>query len=422
MLRSLYSGVSGLKAHQVRMDVIGNNIANVNTLGFKKSRVTFQDTFSQMLRGANRSEGDQGGVNPSQVGLGVTIGSVETLHTQGNLQNTGKTTDLAIDGQGYFILKDPEGGNVYTRVGGFDFDAKGFLVNPQGFKVQGYMADPLTGTIGTTLEDLTAINYLQSRSTDEVNFINNLDASSPIGTTVTVSKEVFDSLGIGHVVDFELQKTADNEWTYTVSLPQESAAVQATLANNTGQIIFDTNGRVDTTATSTANATALPVLFNNFTFTPDNPDANPMSVYPDFSELTQFGSKTTVIAQAQSGNPAGTIKELTIQTDGTIIGDFEGGYRRVLGKVALASFTNPAGLLKAGGNLYRSSGNSGDGVPGSPQTLGRGTIVSNALEMSNVDLAEEFTNMITTQRGFQANSRIITTSDELLQELVNLKR
>lgn len=416
MLRSLYSGVLGLKAHQVRMDIIGNNIANVNTLGFKKSRVTFKDAFYQMLKSGNRSEGDQGGVNPSQVGLGVTLGSVETMHTQGNLQNTGKSTDLAIDGEGMFILKDPRGGWVYTRVGNFDFDAKGFLVNDQGFKVQGYNA--VNGSLSSTLGDIVISEYLQPKATTEIKFKNNLDADASPGTTVTLSKEIFDSVGHSHVIDITLVKeNTANTWKYTIS-----HADGLGITNLDGYLVFDTNGKIDQTLTSQLNGTTPPQLFNNFSFDPADPDADVVSVYPDFSEVTQFGSDSTIIAFSQDGNASGTLNEITVQTDGTIIGDFEGGVRRIIGQIALASFTNPAGLQNVGNSLYRETENSGEGIPGSPQTLGRGTIVANALEMSNVDLAQEFTDMVVTQRGFQANSRTITISDELLQELVNLKR
>lgn len=264
MLRSMYAGISGMKNFQTKLDVIGNNIANVNTAGFKKGRVTFQDMMSQTTRGAQGPTASRGGVNPAQVGLGSQLGSIDNIHTQGFRQTTNNPLDFAIEGDGMFVVEEQGGSRYYTRAGNFYLDEEGYIVNPQGY-------------------------YLLS--VDE-----------------------------GHI-----------------------------------QI-------------------------------PEN---------------------------AQS---------FSVQSDGTVNYVDSSGDIQVAGQIALANFSNPAGLEKAGNNLFLDSPNAGNNGIVEPESAGVGSVISGALEMSNVDLSEEFTEMITAQRGFQANTRIITTSDEILQELVNLKR
>ncbi len=414
MLRSMFAGVSGLRNHQIRMDIIGNNVANVNTIGFKKSRVTFQEALNQTIRGASSSQGNRGGTNPQQVGLGMTIGSIDTIHTPGSIQTTGKITDMAIEGDGFFILADGED-KYYTRAGNFDFDEEGNLVNPAtGLKVLGWdLRDNVN--IERTAQNLQSIEInkgepISPKATDNVKIMNNLDAGASTGDTYTTFVTVYDSLGHEHELQIDFTKGANpNEWDYTVSVPGGSGSI---VSGDTGGLGF-TEGKFDSDHPHTNTPT--------FEYDPANGAAN-ITIDFNFDKVTQFASDTTVTPYSQDGYPAGTLKTISVDTTGTITGVFSNGINKKLAQVAMAVFDNPGGLLKMGQNLYKNSNNSGMPRIGTAGTGGRGTISPGSLEMSNVDISEEFVNMIITQRGFQANSRIITTSDEMLQELINLKR
>lgn len=401
MLRSMFAGVSGLRNHQIKMDIIGNNIANVNTIGYKKSRTTFQDMLSQTLRGASSPQNNLGGTNPQQVGLGMNIGSIDTIHTGGAVQPTGKITDLAIQGDGFFILRQGQN-EFYTRAGNFDFDSEGYLVNPaNGLKVMGWMGD-----VERTPQNLSSIvitkgQPISAEATTQIEFKKNLDASAAVGETVQFSINVFDSLGNAHNIDVLFEKTNTNEWDCTLIEPGGTRA--------TSSLRFDTSGNYDDTSST----------INTLSFTPAGADT--LNINPVFFGVSQYSNDTTVVAD-QNGHQAGTLQTISIDTLGVITGVFDNGINKQLAQIALVNFDNPAGLLKIGQNLYKNSNNSGEKRIGCAATGGRGSLTPGALEMSNVDLAEEFTEMIVTQRGFQANSRIITASDEMLQELVNLRR
>lgn len=404
MLRSMFSGVSGLRNHQTKMDVIGNNIANVNTVAFKKSRVTFQDMLSQTQKGASAPQNNRGGTNPQQVGLGMTVGSIDTIHTGSGIQTTGKMTDLAVDGDGFFLVRQGSD-EYYTRAGNFDFDAEGNLCIPStGLKVMGWDFSKVTDK---TYENLGQIKItkgqpIEANSTTGVTYANNLDADTDVGETIPVTIKIFDSLGAEHILFINLTKTADNQWDYATEIDGT--------ATETGNLAFDSFGNLDMGASG----------INAINFTPTN-GAEPMVITPNFDKVTQNFNETTIIAQ-QNGNRPGSLKTITIDTSGTVTGVFDNGINKALAQIALVNFDNPAGLLKLGQNMYKNSNNSGELHCGVAGNGGLGTIAPSSLEMSNVDLSEEFTEMIITQRGFQANSRIITTSDEMLQELVNLKR
>lgn len=406
----MFAGVSGLRNHQIRMDVIGNNIANVNTIGFKKSRVTFQEMLNQTMRGASSPQSNRGGTNPQQVGLGVAIAGIDTIHTDGGPQPTGQMTDLAIEGDGFFIVRDGRS-EYYTRAGNFNFDAEGNLVNPaNGMKVMGWVGD-----VDRIAENLSSIiitkgQPMAAKSTTQIIYRNNLDADTPDGDTYKVPMKVFDSLGRSHTVNVEFKKedTTANKWSYSVINPLNPD--DPTDAISSGTLIFDSTGALDIDGST----------IDSFSFTPDGAAA--VEITPDFSAVTQVAQETSIVAHSQDGYPAGSLRTITIDTMGTITGIFTNGINEELAQIALITFDNPGGLLKSGDNLYQNSNNSGEGRIGSPATGGRGIISPGSLEMSNVDLSEEFTQMIITQRGFQANSRIITTSDEMLQELVNIKR
>ncbi len=412
MMRSMFSGVSGLRNHQLRMDVIGNNIANVNTVGYKKSRVLFQDILSQSIRGASAPQGGKGGTNPMQVGLGITVNSIDTLHTQGSSETTGKVTDMMIDGDGFFIVGDGRN-NYYTRAGNFDFDAVGNMVNANGLLVQGWMADN-TGNIDITLAiggiSIPKGQSLQPRATTNATYINNLDANTPTAApnnTFPTSLEVYDSLGNFWVIPVTFTHTGANTWDVTASDPPG-----ATASMSATTLTFNADG---TFGSMTAGGGVI-------TLTLTNGATSPQTINVDFSAITQFASPSTARYNTQDGYASGTLQGYAIDTAGVITGRYSNGLTRQLAQVSIANFNNPGGLMKTGENLFVQSNNSGSAQIGTAGSGGRGDISPGKLEMSNVDLSQEFTDMIITQRGFQANSRIITVSDEMLQELVNLKR
>ena len=443
MMRSLFAGVSGLRNHQVRMDVIGNNVANVNTVAFKSGRVTFKEGFAQLLQGASRPPGDHGGVNPVQVGLGSQIGSVDTLFNQGNLETTGLNTDLAIQGDSFFVVaKGNE--HFYTRSGNFQLDADGRLVSPQnGFVVQGRMAQ--NGVFLDGVRDITLPfgQKTAANPTTKVTLGGNLDASVPefdaadpdgggpaesgynaatrgvaanAKSWTETSITVFDSLGNQHDLKVQFYKGAAGQWNWqvdTAELPPEWNPA----GDMSGTLVFDETGVLDMDASTPANNPS-------FSFTP--PGANEMQLEIDLGSgvngITSFAGTSTAVLRDQNGYAAGTLNDFTIDRSGTITGTFSNGTNVVLAQIVMADFNNPGGLLRVGDNMYGVSGNSGGSVLGYALEGSQSTITSGALEMSNVDLAQEFTNMIVTQRGFQANSRVITNSDEMLQEVVNLKR
>lgn len=666
MMRSLFSGVSGLKNHQTRMDVIGNNISNVNTAGFKGSRVVFQDMLSQTIQSASSPQGNRGGTNPQQIGLGVGIGSIDTIYSDGNVQSTGKNTDLCISGNGFFIVSD--GANkIYSRAGAFEFDEEGNYVIPgSGLKVQGWMADEMgnissngeptgiqipkgqtipakatdaltytknlssdaalpttksadfgpdyvklyatndglpavggptmtvnedgsvdevlvvngspaatsrivitkttnvdgsvvtkTEILNDTREDVyksfndsivalnggtgagggsnaglnTAVNNLVTTgiagaSTATNNALNvfkaawgacyskidgvpeispnktetlanlqaaynsansstslmntaisqlkklqeqvkndagitnsaavipmidtllsdaealqtslnatiaagkkavavfgNLESSGTTETLTSTRKSAqvvaYDSLGTAHTITGIFEKTGLNEWTFYPGMAKGDYKTQdPTLKRYTDtgweitggeyKITFDSAGAV-------SNVSGSPI-----TFSPDG--ATPVSITPDFSKMTQYAGDSTATCTEKTGWAAGSLDSVSIDTTGTIIGAFSNGQNRSLAQVAMATFNNPPGLTKTGNSLYQESNNSGAAQVSTANTGGAGKITASSLEMSNVDLSEEFSNMIITQRGFQANSKIITTSDEMIEILTNLKR
>ena len=462
MMRSLYSGVSGLQNHQIRMDVLGNNISNINTTGFKKGRVNFQDMLSQTLSGAARPNDEVGGVNPKQVGLGMVVASIDTIHTQGSLQTTGVMTDLAVQGEGFFILQDGEK-SFYTRDGSFGIDREGTLVDPtNGLRVQGWQAITIDGI--TTINNAAQIDDLiipvgdkdPAAATTEVQLACNLDKRTPeipagaapqtvMDGTWTSTFDVYDSFGNVHQLQVNFTKVVGiaNRWQAEVVVDPEAEVPTNTLveigaANNADNLFFidfDNLGSLAAVLDAQGDTIAEGTLQVQVGF--DVPEA---TIPPgeaavrqlftlDLGEVgsyreavTQFAEKSSTKAITQNGYPMGYLESFKIDQAGVITGVYTNGTNRALGQVALAGFTNPGGLEKAGENTYEMSNNSGDARIDAAGIAGKGKIIAGALEMSNVDLAEQFTDMIVTQRGFQANSRTITTSDQMIQELLTLKR
>ncbi len=415
MMRSLFSGVSGLRNHQIRMDVIGNNIANVNTVGYKSSRVTFEEAFAQLLQGASRPPGDSGnvsgGVNPIQVGLGMNIGSIDLLFTQGNIETTGVTTDLAIQGDSFFVVSDGTS-NYFTRSGNFQLDANGRLVaSTNGYVVQGKLA--VDGVLTDTIQDIELPFGQKSaaKATENVSLAGNLDAEAAVGDVRETTITVFDAMGAREEVTITFTKASGTTWDYAVTV-----ASGTVVSGDTGTLTFDNQGRLTT-----------PVPSTPFVFTPAS-GAQDVSIAIDFGTagtingLSQFAAPSTAVLKDQDGYTMGDLERFSIDQTGTITGAFTNGVTLTLAQIALADFNNPAGLIRDGDNMYQVSANSGSPVVGFAGEGSQSVITSGALEMSNVDLAQEFTSMITAQRGFQSNARVITTSDEMLQEVVTLKR
>jgi len=461
MMRSLYSGVSGLQNHQIRMDVIGNNISNINTIGFKKGRVNFQDMLSQTMSGAARPTEDLGGVNPKQVGLGMTVASIDTIHTQGSMQTTGVMTDLAIQGNGFFVMNSGAK-EFYTRAGAFGLDENGTLINPaNGMRVQGWQAETIDGQ--NFINAAADVNNLMipvgskdpAAATSEVELACNLDkrtqdiieGAGAIETregTWTIDKAVYDSFGNTHTlrVNFTKIQGVENQWQGQVVVDPDAEVNTNTLAD-----IGDINSTADTFIVEFSN---LGVLSGAVDTLGERVETGTLQVNVGFdvqqaadegegqvrqnfqlnlgdvgsvvNSVTQFAEKSSTKAFRQNGYPMGYLENFKIDQSGQITGVYSNGTNRLLGQVAMASFTNPGGLEKAGESTYVISNNSGDPNISQSGVAGKGKMIAGALEMSNVDLAEQFTDMIVTQRGFQANSKTITTSDQMLQELLTLKR
>jgi flagellar hook protein FlgE len=408
MMRSMFSGISGLRSHQTMMDVVGNNIANVNTAGYKASVVTFQETLTQTLRGPAAGGDTDGGSNPVQIGLGTRVATIDGVFTQGASQVTGRNTDLAIQGDGFFILEGA-GTRTYTRAGNFSFDSAGNLTAPGGARVMGWLAD--AGGAIDMAQPLTAVQLPLTQVIDpivttSVSLGGNLPAGAAIGDAVVTTINVYDSLGNAHELLMTYTKTGANAWTASAEID----GVAATLSNTA--ITFDTAG---------ALTSAGQITLSGITPTGAAPLSFDIDMATD-APLVQYGGSSTMAAFAQDGNEIGFMRSFVIGDDGIIVGQFSNGWTKVLGTIATASFTNPAGLMRAGESRFAESINSGQALIGTPGSGNRGMLSAGTLEMSNVDLAAEFTNMIIAQRGFQANSRVITASDEILSDLVNLKR
>jgi len=542
MLRAMNSGVSGMRNHQVRLDVLGNNIANVNTIGYKGQRVNFQNQFSQTLRGGAAPSNGLGGTNPSQVGLGMTVGSIDLIMSQGALQVTGRATDLAISGEGMFILNDGTQ-NVYTRDGQFDFDKQGNLIKvSNGFRVQGWNATEVNGVpvVNTARPPEPIIvpksTSIPPKSTDQLTFSGNLSSKAKVPTfeatgnltSASVVGDIVagpaitmtDATGAAVTGNLSYEKMTADTWQVTftptggLTTPAAAAVLgtvtfdaasgtyhssalnpltltpasgaepmefafdptklthtgsatstfdPATVAQNEVRIsvkMFDSlgNERSGTMVFSRQSTAAWTARFEhsggfsqpsplyldgNITFDSRgvlasnslssfalNPDlgASPMSISLNVGAIgqttgfTSFASDDTGVLSDQTGYAAGELSGVVLDSTGIVTGTFTNGRTRTLAQLAVANFTNPAGLSSKGDNVYIQSNNSGEAQIGVAGSGGRGSLQSGALEGSNVDLAQTFSDLIVAQRGFQSNSRIISSSDEVLQELMNLKR
>jgi flagellar hook protein FlgE len=395
MLRSLFTGISGLRANQTMMDTTGNNIANVNTTGYKSSNTVFEDTLSQTLRSATAGTGSLGGTNPAQIGLGVKVAGIFTNFGQGAAQTTGRSLDLMIQGEGFFVQNL---GNTasYTRNGSLSMDNLGRLVGADGGVMQGWVANDrgvynANGPAGDITIPLAAT--LPGGETQNVKLAGNLPSdttsTSPIETAVTV----YDAVGVPR--------------TLTMAFSHVGAA-----GSNRWQVTLSDGDSPDSTV--------------NLDFSDPNAPAPGSvtlgAVTVDLSKVSQYAGLSTLTTESQDGAIPGTLTGFAVGSDGVVTGSFSNGQTRTLARLAVASFANPGGLEKAGNSSYRATVSSGLAQVGVAGSGTRGSLVAGTLEMSNVDLAQEFTNLIIAQRGFQANSRMITASDEILQDLINIKR
>ena len=521
MMRSLYSGVSGLKNHQTRMDVVGNNISNVNTTGFKSSRVTFADTLSQTLSGASSAADGKGGTNPKQIGLGSAVSAIDTLFTDGSVQSTGVNTDLCLSGNGLFIVGKGDSDVYYTRNGNFKFDAKGNYVTSDGLFVKGWIANngSLNTTSATTYIKIPAGKSMEAKATTQVTYTNNLDASEPmiesiIGKTYSVAqgtdidasatknliltcldasgKEVTYTVNTGSynvggsydpgtgaetilkiqesytkakattddamtikLSDGTIQTVTDGSYAVNQSMPITTiVTIYDSLGNthevplyfvksdinsttgNTWKLMVNQDGSGETKIKgkdgkeTEVKMTDVEIKFSTdgkftsgngtVTLTLNNGATGTQRVAVSLSALTQYSGSNTAFG-TNDGNAQGTLKSLSIDSSGVITGTYTNGINQAEAQVAIAQFNNAAGLTKEGNSLYKESNNSGTPNIKTADDLGC-TITPSALEMSNVDMASELTDMIVTQRGYQSNSKIITVSDELLETLINMKR
>lgn len=451
MMRSMYSGVSGLRVHQTKMDVIGNNIANVNTVGYKSQRVTFSDVFSQTLQSgtAASDETGRGGRNPMQVGLGVNVSSIDIMMTPGAAQRTDNPFDLMVDGDGFIVVSDNTG-VYFTRAGALRQDEEGNLVIPNGMKVQGWPATADgKGIERGEIRDLTLSDPTNSsakpETTTAVELSGNLDKNkAPISTQI----KMYDSLGNLYTTPMKLTYDATTmQWTMSPELKAVDGTDMIVLTDTERnqyavdkgafpadiKFKFTTEGKLDTTSLTGAALDAE----GNVSFSlnqielkdakdPETGVTKALNAVigggaglnVDITNMTQYNSKTTIDPKTKNGKAPGQLTGFEVGGDGKITAHYDNGSTKLLGQIIVAQFDNPAGLQKVGDNLFQTTANSGDF-----DNIGMASnFQAGVLEMSNVDLSSEFTEMITTQRGFQANSRIISVSDEMLQELVNLKR
>ncbi len=430
---AMFSGVSGLNTNSQAMSVIGNNLANTNTLGFKGARSVFSDLLSSNVFGS-------GGT--SQVGRGVGLSTIDNIFSQGTFETTSSDTDVAIEGEGFFVVSElGDETSYYTRAGSFRFNEEGYLTNPEGFVVQGKAFTDGVLTAGDPDDiQVTNIGLIEANPTDELTFTTNLDAKSvamaaganlilPDDQTsyhYTASSQVYDSLGEAHLVSvyFRNIDEVNNEWAMAYTVDGGVAGVPATdIAPN---LIFDDKGLIDTDGDNNTDAggnylgadapLAIPITIA--TWGNGSEDGQVIDLTFD---CTQFDSASVVIGQNQNGYGAGELTNVSIDGEGTVIAAYSNGEQIKISQLVLAKFQNPGGLSMAGSNHFAATEQAGTirvGLPG-PEL---GSIFTNSLEQSNVDMGQEFVKMISTQRGFQANSKIISTVDEMLGELINLKR
>ncbi|MBP8984723.1 MAG: flagellar hook protein FlgE, partial [Syntrophobacterales bacterium] len=382
--------------------VIANNIANVNTVGFKASKTYFGDVLSQSISG-----GSSGNM---QVGRGVMVTDIATQFGPGSFETTGNATDVSIDGDGFFMVNDTNGATYYTRAGAFHMDNEGYLVDVNGYRVQGYN---LTGASSTTIDDIALANVQSApKVTSTFSFGLNLNAEEAKDGTFNCSQTVYDSLGAAHTLNVKFTKKEENgKWGFVVSLDGTAATAQGC-----NEMKFDGAGKL------TDPAANFDITFGALSNGATIGDAGKVTWDMKGSSITGYASTSVIRSLSNDGYASGILRSLSIDGEGKISGFFTNGQTSEIAQLVLADFENPWGLKKMGSNLFGETITSGPAIKNVPGASGMGEVKSNCLEMSNVDIATEFINMITAQKAYQANARVITTQDQVLTELMNIKR
>jgi len=427
IVNSMNIGVTGISAQGNQLDIIGDNISNVSTNGFKASRGEFSDMVSRNLKGI------EGG---NQIGRGTQLRSVTPIFNQGSIIRTERATDLAINGDGFFVVKAGNGELNYSRDGALRFNKDGELVNMEGLNIMGYLANT-EGKISPQLEKVSIpTNTIAAKGTDKVKLSINIDAREPIGVPFNPMKPadtsifssgvtIYDSKGTAHIATLFFNKIGENQYEYNAMVDgaevvggeKGKLSLQAS-----GTLLFDKDGRLlsETVKSNGFNFIGGADLNQQVEF--DFGDAVTTENGTGLAGSTQFGTSSVMYKYNQNGHEAGNLTSMSVNEDGVITGLFSNGITRDLAQLGLAKFENNEGLVKIGGNNFRESKLSGAAYIGKAGEAGRGTFLAKALEQSTTDIAQEFVNLILAQRGFQANSKIITTSDELLNDIINLKR
>ncbi len=426
ILSSLYTGVSGLSAQGEALGVIGDNIANANTVGFKASRAEFQDIISKSLKGI---------LGGNQIGRGVKIGAVNPILVQGNVDSTEKSTDLAISGDGYYVLRGSDG-ESFTRDGSFHFDREGYLVTKDNQRVRGYESNE-SGQIINKVEDIKFPRALiPAQATKEVKMELNLDSrvtevktfdvKDPYATSdFSTGTEIYDSQGNKHLVTVFFNKTADRNWEYKgmVDGKEITGGTEGELSQVVGgKVAFTVDGKLDTEEQTLSAFNFVGGALQNQEIKIDFGDAITTDKGKGLDGTKQYGRESGLITWGQDGSAAGTITNLSFNDEGVLTALYSNGAAKDLAQIAIAKFENSEGLFKVGNNRLKEARSSGEPSVGKPGASGRGKLFAKSLERSTVDLALEFVNLIQNQRGFQANAKTITTTDELLAEVINLKR
>jgi flagellar hook protein FlgE len=415
-LTALFTGSTGLQANSSALDVVGNNLANLNTTGYKTQRTLFKDLVYQTLNPGSAPSGSLGGTNPSQNGFGVGVGSVDSLFQQGSISPTGRSLDAAIQGSGFFVVSD---GNqtAYTRAGSFAVDAAGFLIDPNtGFRVQ------RTGTIGEGTPTVPGFQVAGNQDirvpfgvgapgtqTANVQFQGNLSSTLAVGQSQTTAIQVYDSQSTPRALSVTFTKTGANTFDASVQISGGTATVAAP------GVTFDTAGLLVGPASLTVNVAGIPgAAAQTITLNLGTPG--------QATGLTQFGGTSTAAAVTQDGNGFGTLTDISFDNAGNVQGLFSNGRTIPIAQLAIAGFNNEGGLLRSGNNYFTTSAASGEALVGTAGSGGLGSVQGSALEGANVDIAIEFSRLIIAQRGFQVNARTITAANETLQELANIIR
>lgn len=424
ILTSFNVGVSGLKAAGDSMSVIGDNIANSQTFGFKGSRAEFQDMLSKSLKGIDGGD---------QIGSGTKLAHITPKYTQGNINRTESITDVAINGNGFFAI-DTGKDRAFTRDGSFHFDKNGALINGDGYQVLGFQANEdgeISRKLGpiklgsTTIpasptKEIEMSMNLDSRAEFQQFDINNPEKTSNFNTSIAV----YDNVGTQRLITVYFNKVADGQWEYHATIPGEEAqgGQPGTLVEGAkGKLMFDQNGKLSEEIAESSsfnfNKGAAPNQKIEFDFGKSLKENG-----NGYEAITQFGSKSSISRHTQDGSSAATLSSLSFNDEGVLVASYDNGELRNVAQISIAKFENNEGLFKMGKNLFKETTKSGQAAMGNPGADGRGEVLAKSIELSNVDIADEFINLMNAQRTFQANTKTITTADKMLQEVLNLKR